>query len=125
MKNKKLHKIAKTLINNSKTSGFVDEKKVKNILNLLAKSKPAGLISILRTYKRLINAAINKEQIVFESALKVQDKKLQEELIAKTNSKSIIYKVNPKLVFGAKITHGDWIWDATLDAKLKQLTTNN
>lgn len=125
MNKKRLYRFAKSLFANSKTNGFVDEKKVKNILNLLVKTKPANLVSILRIYKRLISAAINKEQIVFESALKVQNKKLQQDLISKARAKRIIYKVNPKMVFGAKIAHGDWVWDATLDAKLSQLTINH
>lgn len=123
MNKKKLYKLTKSLFANSKTDGFVDEKKVKNILKILSIAKPANLVSTLRIYKRLIKSAIDKEQIVFESALKIKDKKLQQELIAKSQAKRIVYKVNPKIVFGAKITHGDWIWDATLDAKLKQLTS--
>lgn len=125
MNKKRLYKLTKSLFANSKTDGFVDEKKVKNILNLLNKTKPANLVSTLRIYKRLIKSSISKEQIVVESALKVQDKRLQQELLSKTKARRIIYKANPKIVFGAKITHGDWIWDATLDSKLKQLTSNS
>ena len=47
---------------------------------------------------------------------------MEKELLSKTKAKRIKYKINPKLIFGLRITHGDFVYDATLDSKLKQLT---
>lgn len=123
MNKKKQLKIAKTLLKKSLTNGTLDSTKVQKILIMLASAKPQGLIVILKTYKRLIEAKLKSEEVIVETAIKLSSQKqLVSNLKKATGAKRIIYKQNPKIVFGAKITHGDWILDNTLESKLKQLT---
>lgn len=115
--------IAKQMFKSSLSKGKVDTDKVRTILKRMLSQKPAGLLKILNIYKRLIEAAVSKELLILESAVEVANKKLLEkELLKKTGASKILYKTNPKITFGAKISHGDWIYDETLDAKLEQLT---
>ena len=126
MKNrKKIAKIAKLLFKKSVTGGTVDNKKVELILKNLAK-KPSDTLKILKIYKKLIETALSWQEVAIETANKSQlDKKLQSQVLSKTKAQKIKYKINPKIIIGAKITHGDWIYDATLDTKIQQLIINN
>lgn len=125
MSQKKDIQIAKSLFRKSLTGSLIDTKKVSLILKVLVGRKPHHLVNILRIYKRLLNGAISKEEIVVESALKLENQKqLEKELIQKSSARRVIFKVNPKITAGVKITHGDWIYDASLNAKLAQLLTN-
>ncbi|SRR3989344_2994457 len=127
MKSKNLEKIAKSLFKKSlNNDGLVDTKKVQIILNTIVFQKPPQLIKILRKYKKLIEAALSREELVVETAEKLSSqKKFEQNLFAKTGSTRINYKINPNIVLGARITHGDWVWDETLQAKLENLTKAN
>ena len=127
MKSKNLEKIAKSLFKKSLNSdGFVDTKKVQVILNTIVSQKPPKLIKILKIYKKLIAAALSHEELVVETAEKLSNqKKFEQNLFAKTGANRINYKINPNIVLGARITHGDWVWDETLQAKLENLTKAN
>ena len=110
----------------SLTGGTVDAKKVSGILKVVLAQKPTHPVKILKTYKRLIENALNQETVVVESASKIPNQsKFEKQLRGKTAARRIIYKTNPSIVVGAKITHGDWIYDDTLDAKLQRLTMND
>ena len=122
---KKILQIAKFLYKQSLTRGFVDSRKVHKILEMLTLKKTTGLKAILKTYKRLIMAKLKKEEVIVEAAEKITSAtKLMAEIRQKTGARKVTFRTNPKITFGAKITHGDWIFDSTLDAKLKQLTIN-
>lgn len=123
MLSKKNKKIVKIMFKNSLTNGNVDEKKVTSTLKEISSKKPKALISILKNYKKLIELKITKEEIIIESASKVEKlSKIEKELLKKTGALKVKYKVNPKIVFGSRITYGDWIYDATLLGKLDKLT---
>jgi len=120
---KKQIQIAKAMLKKSLKSGLVDSKLVSFVLREIISQKPQGLTKILKVYKRLVENKLKKEEILIETAQKVANQKqLEQEFTKKTRVKRINFKINPKIVFGAKITSGDWIHDATLDAKLGQLT---
>lgn len=116
-------KIAKDLFKKSLTNGLVDSKKVTAILKNLSSAKPQGLIGILKVYKRLIESKIAGETLTIESSAQtITLKKFEKELMNKTGAQKTKYILNPDSVFGAKITIGDWVWEDTLETKLKQLT---
>lgn len=126
MISKKQIKIAKSLFKNSLDSqGIVSHAKVKVILAQLAKEKIVGTVAILKVYKRQVQNAIRHEEVTVESALDIKNNHLISNLIKKTGAKRINFKIHPNITFGAKITSGDWVYDATLDAKLKRLTIND
>ncbi len=124
MTGKKELKLAKLLAKKSTTGTTVDAHKVKIVLKELSNQKLSHPTQILKTYKRLISDALRKEEVVVESANKITNlKDFERNLKKKTQAKRIKYITNPQIVAGARIIHGDWIYDATLDAKLEQLTS--
>lgn len=103
---------------------YLDETKIRSAISLIAKSKIQSTSKILKSYKRLIQAQVAKEIIIIEAPTKINPK-LEKVIILKSKAKKLEFKLNPEMAFGAKITHGDWVFDSTLDSKLAQLTTNH
>ena len=115
-------KIAKLLFKNSFSGGFLSEKKIRENLTSLKRFKTVDLSSILKTYKKLIEKQQSKEEILIEAPAKLAlTKKTVDSLLEKFGAKRIQVKENPNLILGARILHGDWVYDSTLDAKLEQL----
>lgn len=123
---KKHLKIAKSLFKKSlNDKGLVSPTKIKSVLSKLAREKTVGKVAILKVYKRLIENALKQEEVIIESATGIENNPQAKEIIKKIDAKKINFKTNSDLIFGAKITHGDWVFDATLDSKLKQLIAKN
>lgn len=123
---KKQAKIAKVLFKKSLDSeGQLAPNRISQIIKALARKKPQGILGILKAYRRLIKSQLKKEGVEVEMAQKVTGKKFEQLILSKTGARRINFKMNPSVVLGAKITHGDWVWDETLDAKLQQLILNS
>ena len=119
---KKLKLMAKTMLVESTTNGYVDPAKVKKVLENFMSKKLSGTTSVLKHYKRLIESLVSKEKVTIETSVPhLLNQETEKILLLKTGARKIEYKINPKVVFGSKITYGDWIIENTLDAKLKQL----
>lgn len=116
-------KTAKIMFKNSLENGTVNASKVDRVLKLAVYKKSLGLIQILKIYKRLVLSALSLEEAVVECAQKLKnEKQIAKALIEKTHARRVKFRVNPKIVFGARLYHGDWIWDGSLDAKLCRLS---
>lgn len=125
MKKKHL-KVARTMLNISLKNGLLDHQKARKILQTVATAKPQGLSSILKSFKRLVEAQLKTENLQIETATKISNQKnFEKKLLAITGAAKVTYKTNPEIVFGARVTNGDWIWEETLESKLKQLTNEN
>lgn len=124
MNKKNAQIIAKMILKKSiNNDGIVDAKKVQQILKEITYQKPPQLINILKMYKKLIAANLAREEIIVETAQKLPNQqKFETDILTKTSAKRISYKINPNIVLGAKITHGDWVYDETLNTKLDNLT---
>ncbi|OGE09136.1 hypothetical protein A3A60_01130 [Candidatus Curtissbacteria bacterium RIFCSPLOWO2_01_FULL_42_26] len=120
---RKIIKIAKVMFKNSLRNGLLDTSKIRIIVAKITKLKPEGFLQILKVYQKLVAQQVAKEEVVVESATPLA-KNQEKEIIKRTKAQNIRYKLNRDMVFGAKITHGDWIYDASLDAKLEQLTSD-
>lgn len=114
------------MFKNSLKNGRIDSRAVSKILTLVTRQRPQGLLEILKAYKRLVEQKINAETVIVETGSEITGlSHFEKELIKKTGAKMVVFKKNTDLIFGARITHGDWIYEDTLESKLKQLTTNN
>jgi F0F1-type ATP synthase delta subunit len=119
---KKLTKIAKIMFKNSMSGEYLDTNKARRIIAEVSSQKPTGLAKILTTYKNYIERQIASEEIIIESAVPLPTKSLEKELLSKTGAKRIKYQINSQMVTGAKIKHGDWLYDESLSGKLSNLT---
>ena len=123
MKGKKIKVLAKVMFKKSLKEGVVNSASVSAVLKETISQKPQNLKNILKFYKHLIESKIAREELIVETAQKTKEiEKMEKELLSKTGARRIKYKINPKLIFGLRITHGDFVYDATLDSKLKQLS---
>jgi len=96
------------------------------ILSEVIRQTPPQFINILKIYKKLVTNSLASEELTVETAQKLSNQKqFEKNILAKTGAKRINYKINPNLVFGTKITHGDWVFDETLQAKLNNLTNSD
>ena|SRR3989344_5397393 len=120
--NKKYKQIAKIMFKNSLTDGHIDTKKVNRIIKATPLKSTAGFTKILSIYKKYMEQQNAKEELIIESANTLPSKNLEKELLLKTGAKKIKYQINPKMVAGAKIKHGDWVYDASLTGKLDNIT---
>ncbi len=120
--NKKLIQIAKIMFKNSMSHGYLDNSRAKRVLAEVSSLKPTGLAKILTTYKKYVQQQIAREEIIIESAIAVPNKNMEKELLSKTGAKRIKYQINSQMVTGAKIKHGDWLYDESLSGKLSNLT---
>lgn len=118
--NKKNYQIAKMMFKGSIKGGSVDASLIKKVLGYVLDLKPHGLSKILKIYKNLISQALAKEELTIEAAVLPSFSKSA--LLKNTGAKRIILKKNPGIVFGAKVTHSDWVWEETLDSKLRSIT---
>lgn len=118
---RKITKIAKLMFKKSLKENQLDNLNVVKIVQKIIKLKPDGYLKILNAYKKLIAAKNSQETLTIESATPISGS-LQKEILTQTGARYIQVKINKNLVFGAKIIHGDWVYEATLDAKLEQLT---
>lgn len=123
---KKQARIAKVLFKKSlNQKGLLDPECVRQILSTIVRNKPQGMLNILKAYRRLCQSQLKAEEVDVEISQAVKTKQLQKLILKKTGARQVNFKINPDMVLGARITHGDWVWDASLDAKLKQLTVNS
>lgn len=116
---KKYTQIAKKMLKASLKNNVVDARLVNKILREVISQKPHGLTKILKIYKQLISTKLAQEELVIEAATLPSLSKTS--LLGKTGAKRIVVKINPNIIFGTKIKHGDWIWEETLDSKLNQI----
>lgn len=122
MNRKKQLQIAKSLLKASLKNGAVDTSSVRSVLRNFMKLKPQGASNILKFYKKLIAQKIASETLTIETAtVSSSVKHLSKSLATKSGARKVIFKTNPEFVFGARITHGDWIYEDTLESKLHQL----
>lgn len=126
MNRKKQKQLPKLLFKKSLSgSGIVDPKKVRLVLAYLQKSKGTNLKNLLTGYKNIIQAKLEKEEVIVETPSTIAYKKnIEKRLLEKTGAKKVSYVTNSNLIFGARIKHGDWIWEDTLDSKLEQIKSN-
>lgn len=100
-------------------NGQVDSKLVRKVVGEVVSQKPYRLSHILKLFRRLVAQKLAWEEVVLETAALPSFNK--SDFLKKTNTKRIVVKINPQIVFGAKIIHGDWVWEETLHSKLEQI----
>src|SRR3989344_1590795 len=108
---RKITKIARFMFKKSLKENQLDNSQVVNIVQKIIKLKPDGYLKILKSYKKLIAAKTSQETLTIESATPISGS-LQKELLTRTEARYIQVKINKNLVFGAKIIHGDWVYEA-------------
>lgn len=120
--NAEVVKNAKKLFALSFVNESLDEKRVLYIVSEVLKDKTREKNALISAYTKLISEYIRYNQIQIEIPKGFSISQSEVELLAKkTKAKYTRIVESEKNIFGAKITHGDWVYDNTLAAKLNNI----
>lgn len=126
--NREARQNAKSLLRLCMEKGFLDESKVRQILQMIVAKKPRGYVGILTRFQKLIQIEISKTTVTVESAVELPDKGASVFKTVETKwgpSSSQSYRVVPGLIGGLRITRGSDIWDGSVRARLNALKLNS
>ena len=104
--------------------GAVDERGIREIVQLLVSEKPRNYLAVLTYLHRLVELGLEENTVRVESAAPLADggasvfSSLEQHYgpAARTS-----YKENPALLGGLRIRRGNNIWDGSLSGRLDRL----
>ena len=104
--------------------GSVDERGLKEIIQLLAEQKPRNYLAVLTHLYRLVELSVEEHTVRIESATPLADRGASvfaalEQRYGPASRTS--YEENPSLLGGLLIRRGDDIWDGSLSGRLTRL----
>jgi F-type H+-transporting ATPase subunit delta len=105
-------------------NGSVDERGLREIVQLLVSQKPRNYLAVLTQLHRLVELALEESTVRVESAAPLADRgasvfaDLEQRYgpAARTS-----YEQNPALLGGLRIRRGNNIWDGSLSGRLDRL----
>lgn len=104
------HKLIKQLVLASYTDGQLDLQTVEKITPFLNRKSLKQYIKALKTYEKqncvCIESAYNLDETIFEDLFP---------------NKKIVYKTDPSLILGIKVTNNDLVYDMNLKSKFNNL----
>ncbi len=117
-----IKKLAKKLYTVSILNGEIDRNRVHAIVATVLQSATRNKTTVLKQYKKYIEAFVRTREVIVEvpDGFAI-DRKMEQEIMEKTHAKNITVYENAGLIFGVKITHGDWVYDNTLDSQLGKI----
>ena len=107
-----------------KPDGSVDERSVKEIIQLLATEKPRNFLAVMTQIYRLTELTLEENSVRIESATPLTDKgaSVISDLERRFGPASrTAYAENPALLGGLRIRRGNNIWDGSLSGRLNRL----
>ena len=104
--------------------GSIDERGLREIVQLLVSQKPRNYLAVLTQLHRLVQLALEESTVRIESAAPLADRgasvfaDLEQRYgpAARTS-----YEENPALLGGLRIRRGNNIWDGSLSGRLDRL----
>lgn len=123
---KEARRTSRQLFRTCVVDGKLDESRVRNVVNTVAKSKPRGYIAILDAFARLVGHEVDRQRAVVESATALTPS-IQSDLQANLAKKygrslSLEFQVKPELLGGIRIKVGSDVWDGSVKARLEALS---
>jgi F-type H+-transporting ATPase subunit delta len=107
-----------------KPDGSLDERGLKEIVQLLAEQKPRNYLAVLTHLYRLVELSVEEKTVRVESASPLTDRGASiftalEQHYGPASRTS--YEQNPALLGGLRIRRGNNIWDGSLSGRLNRL----
>ncbi len=123
-RNKKIVNIIKKTIQDVYSNGYLDHKKAYNYIKLFKSLLQDQAIQYLAVFKKTLEARINAQTLIIESAVKLSDQEAgqitnllkKDFVIAQTE-----FKLNPLLLGGIKVKIADTVLDDSTAAKIEQV----
>ena len=125
---KQARREAKEVFRSCTADGFVDEKRVRDVVQRVLQIKPRGYLAILEHFQRLLKLAIDQRTARVESATP-----LGQDLQAKVQANltkaygpglRFSFTENPALIGGLRIKVGSDVYDGTVQGRLAALQEN-
>jgi F-type H+-transporting ATPase subunit delta len=107
-----------------KPDGSVDERGLREVVQLLVDQKPRKYLAVLTQLHRLVELALDENSVRVESAAPLADRGASvfsslERQYGPASRTS--YEENPALLGGLRIRRGNNIWDGSLSGRLDRL----
>ena len=104
--------------------GSVDERGIREIVQLLVNEKPRGYLALLTQLHRLVELALEESTVRVESAAPLPDQGASvfaglERRFGPASRTT--YAQNPALLGGLRIRRGSNIWDGSIQGRLDRL----
>jgi F-type H+-transporting ATPase subunit delta len=122
---KQARRDGKSLFNNCKVSGVLDENRVRQTVTAVIAQKPRSYVGILSHFQRLVKLDIERRTARVESAVPVTDA-LQQSVKANLAARygqglNVSFAVNPALIGGLRVQVGSDVYDGSIKARLADL----
>lgn len=122
---KQARRDGKSLFNNCRVSGVLDEARVRQTVGAVIAQKPRGYVAILSHFQRLVKLDIERRSATVESAVAAGET-LQASVKANLAQRygaglSVKFTVNPTLIGGLRVKVGSDVYDGSVKARLAEL----
>jgi F-type H+-transporting ATPase subunit delta len=122
---KQARRDGKSLFNNCRVSGVLDEARVRQTVSVVIEKKPRGYVAILSHFQRLVKLDIERRSARVESAVAASDSlqaSVKANLVARYGQGlSVAFAVNPSLIGGLRVKVGSDVFDGSVKARLAEL----
>jgi F-type H+-transporting ATPase subunit delta len=122
---KQARRDGKSLFNNCKMNGLLDENRVRQTVSAVIGQKPRGYVAILSHFQRLVKLDLERRMARVENAVEsspalVESIKAQ---IAKRYGPGldVQFQTNPALIGGIRVQVGSDVFDGSVRARLNDL----
>lgn len=124
---KQVQQLARQLYKLSFVEGRLSDERVAGVLDYVEKNQPAHVLSVVKSYQRLIVAEVARNQAVIEHAGPVSAETLQSigAGLAKKYGRPIVAssQPNPALLAGLRVRVGDDVFESSVESQLSQLAS--
>ena len=122
---KQARRDGKSLFNNCKVNGLLDENRVRQTVTAVIAQKPRGYLGILSHFQRLVKLDIERRTARVESAIAMGEG-LQQSVRANLTRRygpglDVNIAVNPALIGGLRVKVGSDVFDGSVRARLNEL----
>ena len=122
---KESRKGARLIFDAARSSGRLDENKVRRGVAAILEKRPAGSAQILHELQRLVRLEVEKREACIETAasLDAQEKAALESSLSGKFGSGLTFRfsVNPELIGGVRIRIGSDVYDANVRDRLARL----
>lgn len=125
---KQARRDGKSLFNNCRVAGVLDEARVRSTVGAVIAQKPRGYVAILSHFQRLVKLDIERRSATVESAVASTDS-LQSSVKANLAARygaglNVKFAENPSLIGGLRVKVGSDVFDGSVKARLAELESN-
>jgi F-type H+-transporting ATPase subunit delta len=122
---KQARREAKELFRSCVAEGFLDENRVRQVVQRVLAAKPRGYLAILSHFERLVRLDVQRRSALIESATPLSPS-LQEALKTGLTRRygpglSISFSQQPALIGGLRIQVGSDVYDGSVQGRLEAL----